>query len=95
MWMMIIGCISLQHDLQWRITEEVMKIWAEIYRHKILSSGGPLWSEMKLLNNITHHSVIKHNVVSGSSQSAHLPVMAFRQYKFSTSSWLQWLITML
>jgi len=48
-WMMIIGCISLQHDLQWRITEKVMKVRAEIYRHKILSSGGPLWSVMKLL----------------------------------------------
>jgi len=45
--------------------------------------------------NIIQHRVIKHNVGSGSSQSAHIPVMDGRYLKVSTRSWLQWLITIL
>jgi hypothetical protein len=45
--------------------------------------------------NIIQHSVIKHNVGAGSSQSAHVPVMDGRSLKVSMCSWLQWLITIL
>ena len=51
-----------------------------------------LWTCCK---NIIQHWVIKQNVGSGSSQSAHIPVMDSRPSKFSTRSWLQWLITIL
>jgi len=45
--------------------------------------------------NIVHHSVIKLEVGSGSSQSAHIPVMDRRPFKLNTQSWLQCLITSL
>jgi len=45
--------------------------------------------------NIIQHRVIKQNVGSGSSQSAHIPVMDGSFFKYSTRSWLQWLITIL
>ena len=55
--------------------------------------GGLFDQRWTCCNNVIHHSY-KHNVGSGSSQSAHIPLMD-RSVNFSTRSWLQCLITML
>jgi len=50
MWtMMMMGYIWLQHAIQRRIREKVMKIWAELYRLTVWSTGWPLWSVTHLL----------------------------------------------
>jgi len=38
---------------------------------------------------------MKHDVGSGSSHSAHIPVICCRALKTSTRSWLHWRITIL
>jgi hypothetical protein len=44
---------------------------------------------------ISYCIVTKHNVGSGSSQTAHIPLTYFRPYKLSTHSWLLVRITLL
>jgi hypothetical protein len=57
----------------------------------VVDPCGQWWNCWK---NIIHHRVIKRNVGSGSSQSAHILIMYVRPFKFSMGSWLQWHISM-